>query len=307
MSKPVSVSICVPTYNQIKYLPTLLSSVFNQTYTDYEVIISDDSSTEDVSHFIQEYLDKYSSIRYIRHKPSLGAPANWDYLQEVANGKYIKYLHHDDWFSEIDSLEIMVKEMEENNADFVFAASTSNYVNYNFKRYNYPTESDKEAFFKDPTRLIICNHVSNPSTTLFKRDPLIKFDHRMKWFVDVDFYINYLLKHSRIHGISKPLIDVIAFDEHNISNSCLNNKEVEIREYDMLLKKYLSKSKTPEALRKTYLSAISNYKITSIGEYKQYVGEEKISLFMIMFIKYIHVREFLIWKFTQLKRIFIKK
>lgn len=301
MTSP-SVSVCIPTYNQIKYLPKVLESVFSQTWKDVEVIISDDSTTDEVKNFIEEFALRYPNLIYVRHTPSLGAPQNWNYLHQIAKGRYIKYMHHDDWFAHDNALEWMVSALEENGADFVFSASTAHYMNHHFERYNYPSEENKIMFFKDPTMLILCNHVSNPSVILFRKDDKILFDPEMKWFVDVDFYIQYLLKHGKIVGVSKPLVSVVAFDEHNISNSCVENKEVEIGEYHRMIKKYGRYSLNKAALWKHYLSVISAYKITRVHEYKKYIGDRRVNLGMILFIKYIHLREFLVWKITQSKR-----
>lgn len=69
------VSICIPAYNNAVSLQKLIESIDVQTYTDYEVIITDDSSTNDV----QDYVTRLGNtkIRYYRNVKQLGATGNY--------------------------------------------------------------------------------------------------------------------------------------------------------------------------------------------------------------------------------------
>lgn len=95
------VSICIPTYNNIDEVKHLLRSIESQTFTDYEIIITDDSS----DNAIEEYVKEYSFINYTHNIPSLGHIYNWNAAIEKATGEYIKIMFSDDWFTYDDSLE----------------------------------------------------------------------------------------------------------------------------------------------------------------------------------------------------------
>ena len=58
------VSILIPAYNQVQHLENALISALNQTYTNIEIIICDDSTTDDVEKLINHYLQKYKNIKY---------------------------------------------------------------------------------------------------------------------------------------------------------------------------------------------------------------------------------------------------
>ena len=120
MSNTISVSICIPTYNQTKYLRKTLDSIIAQTYKDVELIISDDSSTEDIRKLLEEYSDQLS-FQFVRNTPGLGSPQNWNHAISLAKGRWIKIMHHDDWFSESDALEKMMSVAEKNPHSLISA------------------------------------------------------------------------------------------------------------------------------------------------------------------------------------------
>ncbi len=95
MNQP-HVSIGLPVYNGENYLVEALDSILNQTFTDFELIISDNASTDSTQKICQEYAAKDKRIRYYRHEQNSGAARNYNCLVELARGKYFKWAAHDD-------------------------------------------------------------------------------------------------------------------------------------------------------------------------------------------------------------------
>lgn len=263
------VSICIPTYNQTKYLRKVLDSVFEQTFTDYEVIVSDDSTTPDVKELLDEYIANGTVIRYFHHSPALGSPGNWNFAMQQAQGEYIKIMHHDDWFVTNTSLQEFVTLVRENNADFVFSASVSKYENYNFERYNYPTKKNLHVLYSDPTVLMNINYISTPSSTLFKKDSTIIFDSKFLWLVDVEFYIKYLLKYTKIASTDKALVGITAFANHNISNDCFSNTNIKLFEHLTLFDMYAHKSRHTLLLISYIYNLFFTTKTTRVSQLKK--------------------------------------
>src|SRR3990170_2838516 len=110
------VSVIIPTYNREKYIVETLQSVFAQTFTDYEVIVIDDGSTDNTADVLRPYLDR---IVYIR-KPNGGQGSARNVGIKVAKGEYIAFLDSDDlWMPE--KLELQVKYLDNNkDAGLVF-------------------------------------------------------------------------------------------------------------------------------------------------------------------------------------------
>lgn len=94
------ISILIPTYNQTKYLKFALESAINQTYKNIEIVICDDSTTEDVKNMLKPYIEKNSFIKYYNNGGPLGKKGalNIEKCFELSSGEYINYLMHDDLF-----------------------------------------------------------------------------------------------------------------------------------------------------------------------------------------------------------------
>ena len=90
------VSMGMPVYNGAKYLREALDSLLAQTYKDFELVISDNASTDDTAKICQEYARKDRRIRYIRRKENVGGWKNFDFVRREARGRYFVWAAHDD-------------------------------------------------------------------------------------------------------------------------------------------------------------------------------------------------------------------
>jgi len=90
------VSIGIPVYNGAKYLKETLDSILSQTFTDFEVIVSDNASTDSTREIVESYAAKDSRIRYYRNAENIGAAPNYNRTFELSRGKYFRWHAHDD-------------------------------------------------------------------------------------------------------------------------------------------------------------------------------------------------------------------
>lgn len=222
------VSICIPTYNQVKYLKRTIESVLNQTYTDYEIIITDDSPTDIVFDLVQEY--KSEKIVYYKNQVPLGSPENWNEAIRLSKGDYIKVLHHDDYFTFTDSLEGFVDLMDNSpNAVFGFSSSVVDLIDRKKRWIHSPTSEDLANLKENPYCLFFKNFIGAPSATIFRRSSNIYFDKKLKWVVDLEFYYRILANNEFVFN-QRELITTVG-DNNNITNECKDNKNIEIKEY----------------------------------------------------------------------------
>lgn len=95
-AKPVNISIGMPVYNGGKYLNAALDCLVSQTYTDFELIISDNASTDRTESICREYAARDPRIRYFRNSQNRGGTANFNRVLELASSAYFKWACHDD-------------------------------------------------------------------------------------------------------------------------------------------------------------------------------------------------------------------
>lgn len=94
------VSVVIPTYNNVRYLQTALESVFQQTYSDLEIVVVDDGSTDTTPTLVESYQDR---LRYI-YQPNQGSASARNRGIKAANGKLIAFLDSDDYFLRADKI-----------------------------------------------------------------------------------------------------------------------------------------------------------------------------------------------------------
>lgn len=97
MTSHPKVSVLIPTYNYAHFLDETIGSVLNQTFTDYELIIVDNDSTDNTDAVVEKYLSD-KRISYYKNERNLGLSGNWNRCLEYAKGEYLKFLCADDKF-----------------------------------------------------------------------------------------------------------------------------------------------------------------------------------------------------------------
>ncbi len=97
--KHPKVSIGMPVYNGDDFIRRALDSVLNQTFTDFEVIISDNASDDETEIICREYAAKDDRISYFRQKTNIGGTDNFLFVLNKAQSSYFSFLAHDDWWA----------------------------------------------------------------------------------------------------------------------------------------------------------------------------------------------------------------
>lgn len=99
MKSSSCVSIGLPVYNGERFLKDALDSILRQTYRDFELIISDNASTDRTEEICRSYAARDRRIRYYRNEKNLGAARNYNQVFELSTGQYFKWAAHDDIYA----------------------------------------------------------------------------------------------------------------------------------------------------------------------------------------------------------------
>lgn len=236
VNKPY-ISICIPTYNQPALCERLLGSITEQTFKDYEVIVTDDSPNDAIRSLCERYNDVHGlKIKYYKNQTCLGSPGNWNQAISYATGKYIKIMHHDDWFKEKGSLTSFFKATKEYPSVCFFFSACDAFRDGTTYWFTHAPNEKIDLLEKDNEYLFLQNIIGAPSTTLIKREFIGFFDTRLKWVVDVDFYIS-ILKRNKFIYIPEVLVCINADSPQQVTKECIQNREVNVFEWIYLYNK----------------------------------------------------------------------
>jgi glycosyltransferase involved in cell wall biosynthesis len=126
----VQVSVCIPCYNGAAYLRECLDAVLSQSFSNYEVIIVDDQSSDNTWEILNQYASQYNHISLFKNKHNLGLVGNWNRCIELASGEWIKFVFQDDLIAP-ECLERMLNAAKPDSSlifcrrDFIFEEGTT--------------------------------------------------------------------------------------------------------------------------------------------------------------------------------------
>ena len=202
------ISIIVPIYNKEDYLRQCLDSIINQSYTNFEVLLVNDGSTDSSGIICQEYSERDSRFRYIEKKNG-GVSSARNLGLERSEGAYITFIDSDDWV-EFNYLEVLYNALRENNTDVAISSYKSYYLDGNFYLRVYSSQEEeflrigkrnRDVFLEVFPKLGKLNHDFHCiASKLFKRELLEsqKFDESINYGEDLYFFFNLYLKMQSI-------------------------------------------------------------------------------------------------------------
>jgi len=153
------VSVGLFVYNGERFIENALNSILNQTFTDFELSISDNASTDRTGEIAEAYARRDSRIRYYRSAKNMGAGWNARRVHELATGKYFKQAAVDDLL-EPDFLRQCIEALE-GNPKYVLAHSKTKIIdgNGNFVEYfTRPMETDSADAVRRFHEMLLKDH-----------------------------------------------------------------------------------------------------------------------------------------------------
>ena len=222
MNKKPLVSVIVPNYNYQNYLRQRLDSIYNQNFKDFEVILLDDSSTDDSICILEEYKDKYPEITVTCYNSQNAGNVfvQWKKGIELAKGDYVWIAEADDFASD-DFLKTVLLPCSRDHS-VVLSYANSNIVGPNEEYYNsyenikWLTDIDTNKWKEDyilegkyevRNALAFRNTIPNVSAVVFKKeilfntiDTVVEFKKAGDWLLYIE-----MLRYGKIAYSSKKL------------------------------------------------------------------------------------------------------
>ena len=234
------VSIIVPVYNAELYLARCVESILAQTFSDFELILVNDGSTDGSLDICGDYQNKDTRVNVI-NKPNGGASSARNCGIEVAKGDFICFVDADDYLND-QYIEDLYNDMKMYGPDLVMHGmvklDNGNQTIYSLDNNKKFYLKDKDGFFKNTNLFMFCG----PYCKLLKVDILKKFGIRFNQQIicaeDYDFFANYLV-HCRTVKVSA--IQNYYYESHDDSVS--RRVYSFIKEYTGLQELYLTLDK----------------------------------------------------------------
>ncbi len=218
----VRISIIMPTYNSEKFISASIFSVKNQTYSNWELIIIDDCSSDNTEQAIKEFSSSDHRIKYIKLDKNSGAAVARNRGVEIASGEYLAFLDSDDvWLP--SKLEKQLKFMMGNG--YLFTSTNYEYVDEQGQSLGRVTKSypklDYHGLLKHgPGNSTIMYHVKETGK-LFVPDIRKRNDYLM--------WIGLIKKTKYLYGLDETLT------QYRVRSNSLSEKKLDLIKYHWII------------------------------------------------------------------------
>lgn len=213
------ITIACPCYemsNGLDFLMASFKALREQTFQDFEVVVSDDSINDDIRNLCLTY-DK---VRYIKNMNGRGMASNTNTAIQYSNGELIKILYQDDRLAHPDAL----KEIVEN---FTGEWLVTGCAHEPGTHVHLPTWNDKIYTG--------ANTIGSPSVLTIRNNKPLLFDTKLTWILDCELYMRYKAK----FGLPTILNDINVIITQGLHQTThLLGDERKISEINYLTKKY---------------------------------------------------------------------
>lgn len=235
-------SVLIPVYNGEPFLTQCLDSILAQQFANYEVLISDDGSTDGSRAIIERYAAKDPRIRWWKNPQNLGQTQNHNACLREARGEFIKFVHQDDKLLSVSALQKLVDALADHPAA-ALVGSASDVID------EHSQLKDRRALFKagvwDGKQIIqagfeaVGNNIGEPSVVMFRKVQAERGflnDYRQLWDLEMWYH---LLEQGQFVYLAQPLC---AFRQHSAQQSQVNHRSgIGPDEMLLLLETYYAK------------------------------------------------------------------
>lgn len=249
-------SICIPTYNSGALVAYAIESALKQNFSDYEILIVDDRSTDSTTEEVYKYASR-ERVRIVVNEQNLGLTGNWNKCLQLARGKYVAFLHHDDEF-EPDLLSEVFEVLKTDQTIGIVAVDNQ----------TGKTNEIKKGFISGRdyiNTLFTFKYATAPSQCVFVKLDGLEYDMHMKYCPEVDLYLQILEKNYNAFYIQKNLVKRNAHNWTGNVTSLTNFTTIPFEDKLYVIQKWASKINVAPHIIKNGFSNLS------IQAYKKYI------------------------------------
>lgn len=249
VEKPL-ISIIVPVYNVEKYIGRCIDSIRNQTYTEIEIILINDGSTDSSRKICEEYRKIDNRITLYNQKNS-GPSAARNYGLEKANGKLVQFVDSDDYI-ELGMTERLIKEMADLKSSQVICSynilrvKAEKIVKKDIKKINFKF-MEKNEFLDKFYSLYDSGFINSLCNKLYNKDLIDKYKIKLNeaWNIgeDLVFNLDYYRHIKTVSFVSEPLYNYCnEIEGHSLMSSYKKDYAKGVLERFEYLKEFLTET-----------------------------------------------------------------
>jgi glycosyltransferase involved in cell wall biosynthesis len=247
--KPPKISVLIPCYRQARFLPEALDSVLHQDFQDFELIASDDASSDNTFSILQDYANRDSRIRIFRQSINLGMVENWNFCLTHARGEAVKLIGGDDRLVRVDCLSRQWQRLQAPGVALVACGREIIDADNRFLE----CVANLPYGFSPPSKIIpkMLEHQDNligePICCLFRRKNSTRgFHPEYLQNTDIEMWFHIL----RFGGLAYDPEPLVSFRRHTDQNTNIHNKSgLSLEEHRFLMLKEALDSRVPLTIK----------------------------------------------------------
>jgi glycosyltransferase involved in cell wall biosynthesis len=204
-----SISIGLPVYNGERDIRNALDSIIGQTYEDFELVISDNASTDDTARICKEYAERDPRVKYFRQPTNIGGTPNFRFVLLQARGEYFVWAGADD----VKSPDFLAENLAflQSRPEYLGSTSPVRFRGQDFDNTKMgcaPIDDD------DPcdriTKMFLVWHANGRFYSLFRREAVLGWPHLNDFaFLGSDWTLPvYLAKHGKLHMVAAGWVEL---------------------------------------------------------------------------------------------------
>lgn len=282
------ISIIIPIYNVEKYLDECLTSVMNQTYKNFEVILVNDGTKDNSIEIVNKFISKHNNIKLVnKENGGLGSARNVGINH--ARGKYLIFIDSDDYI-EATYIEKLYTEIEKSKSDIVICGINKYYENSkNIEPVNLEVENNKSYSSLEAIKLLFTNKIFCHAWNRIYRKELFINNNILfpegKLYEDILPAVKLISKSKKISFIKENLY-YYRIREGAITSS-KNIKAIEDYNYAIdKVNKYISTSVYEESLKSEKVNFNISYTLSSLDMLSIYTDYNKRKFYREYNIRY---------------------
>lgn len=243
----ISISVLMPVYNSEKFLEETVQAVINQSYTNWELILVDDGSTDNSKKLCDELRKKENRIKFI-DKKNTGVSDTRNVALKNAKGQYVVFVDSDDLIHK-DYLKLLVNSMNKYNTDL----SVCNFIERKISNTGKVEDINREFCPKEVIEMAEMkgyimdfgnSGLLNPLWNKIYKNQIIKennitFDEKVETGEDFIFNLQYFRKTKKISFIKEKLYYYIRRNNNSITYKYIENMYEKGLEIHSLLESFL--------------------------------------------------------------------